>query len=73
MKPNCIPILACNTPKNGIFNFVVVRSGQLREKNYQRNLRKRKNTRRNWIVNINVVTHTSVHRNTYTYHSGWRW
>jgi hypothetical protein len=41
MKPKCIPVLACNTSKNGIFNFVVVRSGQLRElreKNYWRNL-----------------------------------
>jgi len=49
MKPNCIPILACNTSKNDIFNFVVVRSGQLREKNYWRNLWKRRSTRRNWI------------------------
>jgi hypothetical protein len=38
MKANCIPILATNTSKNGILNFVAVRSGQLREKNYWRNL-----------------------------------
>jgi hypothetical protein len=38
-----------------VLNVLVVRSGLLREKNYFRNLLKRKSTRRNLIVNIHAV------------------